>query len=125
MLAPGSEAELCEAVAGLSAPAEVRGGEALDLLKAWNTGHPGGLATLHANSAIGALHRIEQLVEETVAVAPRRMIAEAVDLIVFIAGRGIERRGEAIESVTGLTADGSYQLADLKTHSEEPIDDPA
>lgn len=104
---------------------EVRGGEALDLLKAWNTGHPGGLATLHANSAIGALHRIEQLVEETVAVAPRRMIAEAVDLIVFIAGRGIERRVEAIEAVTGLTSDGSYQLADLKTHSGEPIDDQA
>jgi Flp pilus assembly CpaF family ATPase len=30
---------------------EVRGGEALDMLKAWNTGHPGGIATVHANSA--------------------------------------------------------------------------
>ena len=104
---------------------EVRGGEALDLLKAWNTGHPGGLATLHANSAIGALHRIEQLVEETVAVAPRRMIAEAVDLIVFNAGRGIERRVEAIEAVTGLIAESSNQLSDHKTHFEEPIDDSA
>ena len=43
---------------------EVRGIEALDMLKAWNTGHPGGIATLHANSALAALYRLEQLVEE-------------------------------------------------------------
>ena len=43
---------------------EVRGGEALDMLKAWNTGHPGGIATVHANSAASALYRIEQLVQE-------------------------------------------------------------
>ena len=40
---------------------EVRGGEALDMLKAWNTGHPGGIATVHANSAASALARLEQL----------------------------------------------------------------
>src|SRR5262249_25204304 len=48
---------------------EVRGAEALALLKAWNTGHPGGLTTLHANSAHGALQRLEQLVEEAGIVA--------------------------------------------------------
>lgn len=95
---------------------EVRGGEALDLLKAWNTGHPGGLATLHANSAIGALHRLEQLAEEVVATAPRAMIAEAVDLIVFIAGRGSQRRVETLVRVEGLSADGGYALTDLSTH---------
>ena len=40
---------------------EVRGAEALDLLKAWGTGHPGGIGTIHAGSALGALRRLEQL----------------------------------------------------------------
>ena len=56
---------------------EVRGGEALDLLKAWNTGHPGGITTLHANSAPGALTRLEQLVEEATPARPHALIAEA------------------------------------------------
>ncbi|WP_425439220.1 P-type conjugative transfer ATPase TrbB [Poseidonocella pacifica] len=45
---------------------EVRGPEALDLLKAWGTGHPGGIGTIHAGSAIGALRRLEQLIQEAV-----------------------------------------------------------
>lgn len=98
---------------------EVRGGEALDLLKSWNTGHPGGLTTLHANSALGALHRLEQLIEEVVAAAPRRMIAEAVDLIVFIEGRGAARRVTGIAAVAGLDPEGGYRLADpLQTETE-------
>ncbi|MDR6623819.1 P-type conjugative transfer ATPase TrbB [Caulobacter segnis] len=92
---------------------EVRGGEALDLLKAWNTGHPGGLATIHANSARSALYRLEQLVQEVVAVAPRRLIAEAVDLVVYLSGRGTSRRLETIVRVTGIDANGDYLLADL------------
>jgi type IV secretion system protein VirB11 len=63
---------------------EVRGGEALDLLKAWNTGHPGGIATLHANSAQAALARLEQLAMEACSAPPTALIAEAIDLIVFI-----------------------------------------
>jgi type IV secretion system protein VirB11 len=51
---------------------EIRGAEALDMLKAWNTGHPGGIATVHANSAASALHRIEQLVQESVTTVPAR-----------------------------------------------------
>jgi type IV secretion system protein VirB11 len=92
---------------------EVRGGEALDLLKAWNTGHPGGLSTVHANSARSALYRLEQLVQEAVATAPRRLIAEAVDLVVFIRGRGTGRRVETVARVTGLDLSGDYVLADL------------
>lgn len=92
---------------------EVRGGEALDLLKAWNTGHPGGLATLHANSARSALYRLEQLIQEVVAVVPRRLIAEAIDLVVFIDGRGASRRVDTIVRVTGLDAAGDYAVADL------------
>ena len=87
---------------------EVRGAEALDMLKAWNTGHPGGIATVHANSARSALYRIEQLVQESVNVIPRRLIADAIDMIVFIAGRGSARRVETIAEVSGLDQHGDY-----------------
>ena len=95
---------------------EVRGAEALDMLKAWNTGHPGGIATVHANSARSALYRLEQLVQETVVTVPRRLIAEAIDLVVFIQGRGIGRRIETIAEVTGLDADGDYAVTDIASH---------
>jgi type IV secretion system protein VirB11 len=95
---------------------EVRGPEALDLLKAWNTGHPGGIATVHANSARAALYRLEQLIQETVVAVPRRLIAEAIDFVVFIQGRGLARRVEAIAEVTGLDANGDYQVTELAPH---------
>jgi len=95
---------------------EVRGAEALDMLKAWNTGHPGGIATVHANSARSALYRLEQLVQESVVTVPRRLIAEAIDLVVFIQGRGTGRRIETIAEVTGLDADGDYAVTDLAPH---------
>ena len=91
---------------------EVRGPEALDMLKAWNTGHPGGIATVHANSAEAALYRIEQLVQEAVVTVPRRLIAEAIDVVVFIAGRGAHRRIDTIARVSGVDPDtGAYALA--------------
>ncbi|WP_414713273.1 P-type conjugative transfer ATPase TrbB [Sphingopyxis sp.] len=92
---------------------EVRGAEALDMLKAWNTGHPGGIATVHANSALSALYRIESLVQEGVVSVPRRLIAEAIDIIVFISGRGLARRVSGAARVAGLDADGAYALIDL------------
>jgi len=96
---------------------EVRGREALDMLKAWNTGHPGGIATVHANSAVSALYRLEQLIEEAVVTVPRRLIAEAIDVIVFISGRGLARRVEAVARVAGLDPDGGYAIVDLAPHS--------
>ena len=92
---------------------EVRGREALDMLKAWNTGHPGGIATVHANSAVSALYRLEQLVQESVVTVPRRLIAEAIDMIVFIAGRGLGRRISEVVGVWGLDPDDNYALRDL------------
>jgi Flp pilus assembly CpaF family ATPase len=89
---------------------EDRGGEALDMLKAWNTGHPGGIATVHANSAASALYRLEQLIQEAVVTVPRRLIADAIDLIVFISGRGTGRRIHSIECVEGLDCSGDYAL---------------
>src|SRR5882724_11443176 len=93
---------------------EVRGAEALDMLKAWNTGHPGGIATVHANSAESALYRLEQLIQEVVTTVPRRLIAEAIDTIVFISGRGIARRIETISQLEGLDADGNYKLTHIQ-----------
>jgi type IV secretion system protein TrbB len=92
---------------------EVRGGEALDMLKAWNTGHPGGIATVHANSAPSALYRLEQLIQEAVVTVPRRLIAEAIDLVVFIEGRGAGRRVGSALCVEGLDASGDYVLRAL------------
>ena len=92
---------------------EVRGGEALDMLKAWNTGHPGGIATVHANSAAAALLRLEQLVQEAVATVPRELIVEAIDIIAFLARAGGGRRLEALREVTGLDRDNTYVLTAL------------
>ena len=91
---------------------EVRGGEALDLVKAWGTGHPGGIATLHAGSAQGALLRLEQLILEVALAAPRALIAEAVDLVVFLAGRGRARQVQQIARVVGHDKRG-YQLTSI------------
>jgi len=77
---------------------EVRDGAALEVLKAWNTGHPGGLLTLHANSAADALTRLEDLCMEATPSPPARLIASAIDLIVFIARRE-GRGGRAITEI--------------------------
>lgn len=92
---------------------EVRGGEALDLLKAWGTGHPGGIGTIHAGSALGALRRLEQLIQEAVVTVPRAMIAETIDVIAVLSGRGSARRLSELARVEGLTATGDYQIQPL------------
>ena len=90
---------------------EVRGAEALDLLKAWGTGHPGGIGTIHAGSALGALRRLEQLVQEAVVTVPRALIAETINLIAVLAGRGAARRLVELAVVEGLGPAGDYVLA--------------
>jgi type IV secretion system protein TrbB len=92
---------------------EVRGPEALDMLKAWNTGHPGGITTVHANCAVSALLRLEQLMQEAVVTVPRDLIVQAVDVIVFLSGRGSERRVDTIAELTDLDAHGDYVLKPL------------
>lgn len=88
---------------------EVRGGEALDLLKAWNTGHPGGLATVHSNSAASALSRIEQLIGERTTSVPYQLIADAIDVVVFIARTKEGRRVKEILRVEGLDETDGYR----------------
>lgn len=97
---------------------EVRGGEALDLLKAWGTGHPGGIATIHAGSSLGALRRLEQLIQEAVAVVPRALIAETIDVVAVLSGRGTDRRLTEFANITGLAANGEYQIHSLR-HEED------
>jgi len=90
---------------------EVRGAEALDLLKAWGTGHPGGIGTIHAGSALGALRRLEQLVQEAVVMVPRALIAETINLIAVLAGRAAARRLIELATVEGLGSGGDYLLS--------------
>lgn len=90
---------------------EVRGAEALDLLKAWGTGHPGGIGTIHSGSALGALRRLEQLIQEAVITVPRALIAETINLVAVLVGRGADRRLAELAVVTGLGSAGDYSLS--------------
>ncbi len=89
---------------------EVRGGEALDMIKAANTGHPGGVATVHADSARQALTRIEQLVGEVAVNVPHHAIAEAIDIIVDIQRTPTGRSVRSVCTVGGYTASAGYQI---------------
>jgi type IV secretion system protein VirB11 len=95
---------------------EVRGPEALDLVKAWGTGHPGGIGTIHAGSALGALRRLEQLILEVVVTPPRALIAETINVIAVLSGRGSERRLTELALVDGLTADDNYSICPAGDH---------
>lgn len=86
---------------------EVRGGEALSLLKAWNTGHPGGVATIHANSAGAGLIRMEQLIGEITPTPMQALIAEAVNLVIEISKTPKSREIKDIINVTGYK-NGEY-----------------
>ncbi|MBM9400844.1 P-type conjugative transfer ATPase TrbB [Gluconacetobacter azotocaptans] len=98
---------------------EVRGPEALDLLKAWGTGHPGGIGTLHAGTAIGALHRMEQLIQEIVVTVPRALIAETIDVIAVLSGRGAQRRLSELATVDGFDpAAGTYRIHSFQNRGE-------
>ncbi|OAI30858.1 P-type conjugative transfer ATPase TrbB [Methylosinus sp. R-45379] len=96
---------------------EVRGAEALDLLKAWGTGHPGGIATIHAGTALGALRRLEQLIQEAVITVPRTLIAETIDVIAVLQGRGNERRLAELATVDGPDpSTGDYRVLSIAAH---------
>jgi P-type conjugative transfer ATPase TrbB len=88
---------------------EVRDGSALDLLKAWNTGHPGGLATLHANSAAEGLSRLEDLIGEVTQTIPHRAIGQAIDLVIHISRTPTGRQVSEILRVSGW-GEGGYDV---------------
>jgi len=88
------------------------GAAALETLKSWNTGHPGGLSTVHANSALEALRRIEDLVGEVTSVVPQRMIGDAVKCVIHMRRTPAGRRVEAVVEVIGY-ADGAYCVREI------------
>ncbi len=97
---------------------EVRGAEALDLLKAWGTGHPGGVGTIHAGTALGTLRRLEQLIQETVVTVPRALIAETINVIAVLVRDGTGRRLSELVRVDGLSASGDYALSPLSLQAQ-------
>lgn len=78
---------------------EVRDGAALEMIKLWNTGHPGGIATLHANSPLDALYRLEDLIGEVTERVPRRQIGAAVNVIVEIRRTPETRAGRTVSRI--------------------------
>jgi len=96
---------------------EVRDGAALTLLKAWNTGHPGGITTIHANSAQSALTRLEQLTAEASQQPMQVVIGEAVDLIVSIEKTARGRIVRDILHVEGF-ARGEYQIQSCREEEQ-------
>ncbi|CAM3781814.1 P-type conjugative transfer ATPase TrbB (plasmid) [Agrobacterium radiobacter] len=98
---------------------EVRDGAALTLLKAWNTGHPGGVATVHANTATSALRRFEQLTAEVSQQPMHDVIGDAVDLIVSIERTSRGRRVRDVINVERF-ANGDYEIqSDQPTEEQE------
>jgi len=80
---------------------EVRGAEALDLIKSWNTGHSGGVATIHANSARAGLTRLELLISEATQAPMQTLIAEAINIVIFITKTKDGRKVKEIIEVIG------------------------
>ena len=92
---------------------EVRDGSALDLLKAWNTGHNGGVATIHANSAQMGLTRLESLIAEVAVHVPRDLIAQAVNVVLFICRSNSGRQVQQLLQVNAAGSNGSYSCTAL------------
>jgi type IV secretion system protein VirB11 len=93
---------------------EVRDKAALDLLKAWNTGHPGGVATVHANSAEEGLERLEELTEEAGMGPKQKLIGRAVDIVIFIQRAPGGRKISQAIRVTGYDPKShSYRIKEI------------
>jgi len=100
---------------------EVRGAEALDLIKAWGTGHPGGIGTIHAGTALGALRRLEQLIQEAVVTVPRLALADTIDIIAILVRTPNGRRLTELARVEGLDPGGDYRLTSFTPSSHGDI----
>jgi type IV secretion system protein VirB11 len=94
---------------------EVRGAEALALLKAWLTGHPGGVTTIHANSAKAALTRLSSLLQEAGVPPQPELIAETINLIVFIVRTVAGRRVTELVRVEGYEPRDGFKLVRIET----------
>jgi Flp pilus assembly CpaF family ATPase len=90
---------------------EVRCAEALALLKAWNTSHPGGVTTIHANSAKAALTRLSSLVQEAGVPPQPELIAETINLLAFIVHTPAGQRVKEMVRVDGHSSIDGFKLA--------------
>lgn len=102
---------------------EIRGGESIDLLQALNTGHSGSMSTIHANSAVDSLLRLETCALmsgiEIPLTALRAQVAAAIQVIVQTARLSDgSRKITGIAEVTGLQ-DGDYVVKDLYTFRQD------
>ena len=97
---------------------EVRGAEALELLDVWVTGHPGGVATVHASSAEGALLRLDRLARRANVPSQMELIAEAVHLVAVVQGGNGGRRVSELARVIGLDGTGRIALQHLTEAGE-------
>lgn len=102
---------------------EVRGSEALDLLDAWATGHPGGVATVHASSAEGALLRLDRLAQRANVPPQRQLVAEAIHLIAVLEGSHARRRVTDLVRVEGLDRDEHFVVRRPTTPQPTPSGD--
>ena len=92
---------------------EVRDKSALALLKAWNTGHPGGVGTVHANSTGTALIRVGQLIQEAGVPAAPELISEAVDMVISISRNPTGRMIDEVAEVTNWSSATGFELRRL------------
>ncbi len=98
---------------------EVRDKAAMQLLDAWSTGHPGGVATVHATDAAGALERLDRLAQRNGVPSQAHLVAAAVDLVAVIVGGSRPRRVREMVRVLGLDRAGGYELESIAGEAEE------
>lgn len=95
---------------------EVRDEAALDFLDASATGHPGGFCTTHAESALGALHRLDRLAQRANVPPQLDLVGEAVGLVVVLSGNNQNRRVTDLVRVDGYSAAGGFALRRCSEH---------
>jgi pilus assembly protein CpaF len=106
---------------------EVRGGEALDMLQAMNTGHDGSLTTIHANTPRDALGRIENMVSMTGISFPinalRSQISSAINIVLQIARlEDGKRKLISVQEINGMEGD-VITMSELFTYKREGMDE--
>lgn len=89
---------------------EVRDASALALLKAWNTGHPGGIGTVHANDCAAALIRVGQLIQEAGVPPAPELIAEAVNVVISIKRTATGRIIDEVAAVKGWSSGAGFHI---------------
>ncbi|WP_177160636.1 P-type conjugative transfer ATPase TrbB [uncultured Fusobacterium sp.] len=91
---------------------EIRSGEALDLLTAWNSGHPGGISTIHSDTPEGGLKQLEQYIQRVSVSKQQELIAMTVDYLVVITKENNVRKVKCIKEMLGFK-NGEYILKDI------------